>query len=49
MEEIKNDNYRCEESIRILTAKIKQHQEMIEYYKQRLANNEKIIQGIKKK
>lgn len=48
MEDLKNDIYRCEESIRILTEKIKQHQDMIEYYKKRLANNEKLILAQKK-
>ena len=47
IDNLKNDIFRCEESIRILTEKIKQHQDMIKYYTERLEHSKRLIENTK--
>lgn len=40
---LEEDNYRCEASIQVLQGKIKQNQDLIEFYEKRIQINDKLI------
>lgn len=40
---LEEDNYRCEANIQVLQEKIKQNQDLIEFYEKRIQINDKLI------